>query len=87
MKFIVKYKLNDTHPDIEKKIRELYSKLSPEERFGKMLSLCQTVREIVLSQLPSHLTEQEKRKLLFIKYYEQDFSKERFEVILKNLFP
>lgn len=79
--------MNDTHPDIEKKIRELYSELSPEERFGKMLSLCQTVREIVLSQLPSHLTEQEKRKLLFIKYYERDFSKERFEVILKNIFP
>ena len=78
--------MNDTHPEIEKKLNELYSKLSPQERFEKMLSMCQTVREIILSQMQSELPEKEKRKLLFIKYYEQDFSKEQFEMIVKNLF-
>lgn len=79
--------MNDTHPEIEKKLNELYSKLSPQERFAKMLSMCQTVREIILSQMPVNLSEKERRKLLFIKYYQQDFNGEQFEKILINLFP
>jgi len=79
--------MNDTHPDVEKKLHELYSRLTPEVRFNKMLSICQTAREIVLSQLPKGLSDIEKKKELFKIYYEQDFSKEQFEKILKNLFP
>ncbi|MCY7361449.1 MAG: hypothetical protein LH629_05170 [Ignavibacteria bacterium] len=77
---------NDTHPNIEKKLFELYASLTHEERFNKMLSMCQTAREIVLSQLPAHLSESEKKKELFKIYYQQDFSKEEFEKILKSLF-
>jgi len=54
--------LNDTHPDIEKKLIELYSKLTPEERFNKMLSMCERVRQIIISQMPPGLTEIQKRK-------------------------
>ena len=54
--------LNDTHPDIDKKLHELYDALSPEERFNKMLSMCETVRQIIRSQLPEGLTENERRK-------------------------
>ncbi len=79
--------MNDTHPYIEKKLTELYSKLSPEERFNKMLSMCQTVREIILSQLPEGLSEIEKRKRLFEIYYRQDFPEEEFDKLLKNFFP
>jgi len=79
--------MNDTHPDVEKKLQELYSRLTPEERFNKMLSICQTAREIVLSQLPGGLSDIEKRKQLFKIYYKQDFSKEQFEKILNELFP
>ncbi|MEO8210804.1 MAG: hypothetical protein ABI840_09585 [bacterium] len=78
--------MNDTHPDIDKKLHELYSKLTPEERFNKMLSMCRTVREIMLSQMSPELSEMEKRKKLFIDYYEQDFSKEEFKKILKKIF-
>lgn len=77
----------DTHPEIEKKLFELYSKLSPEERFNKMLSMCQTVREIIVSQFPPGLTELEKRKKLFEIYYRQDFSEKEFEKLLIKLFP
>ncbi len=80
------YKLNDTHPAIEKKLRELYSNLTPGEKFKKMLSLCQTAREIIISQMPDDLSPEEKRKRLFIIYYRQDFSDEEFGKILKNLF-
>lgn len=79
--------MNDTHPDIDKKLTELYSKLSPEDRFNKMLSMCQTVREIIISQLPEGLSETEKRKRLFEIYYRQDFSEEAFEKLLKKFFP
>ena len=86
MKFMKKFELNDTHPEIEKKLRELYLKLTPEEKFKKMLSLCQTAREIVLSQMPQDISPEERRKKLFIAYYKQDFSEEKFEKILKSLF-
>lgn len=79
--------MNDTHPDIDKKLTELYSKLSPEERFKKMLSMCQTVREIIISQFPQGLSETEKRKRLFEIYYRQDFTEEKFEKLLKKIFP
>lgn len=51
-----------------------------------MLSLCQTVREIIISQLPEGMTETDKRKRLFEIYYIQDFSKEEFEKLKSNLF-
>ncbi|MBK6876798.1 MAG: hypothetical protein IPG99_10210 [Ignavibacteria bacterium] len=71
--------MNDTNPKIQSKLDEMYSQLSPEEKFRKMLSMCRTVREIIVSQLPSELSEDERRKRLFEIYYSQDFSKEDFE--------
>jgi hypothetical protein len=52
-----------------------------------MLSMCQTVREIIISQLPEGLPETEKRKRLFEIYYRQDFAEEKFEKLLKIFFP
>jgi hypothetical protein len=57
----------------------MYSQLSPEEKFRKMLSMCRTVRELIISQLPLELSEDERRKRMFEIYYSQDFSKEDFE--------
>ena len=71
--------MNDTNPKAQLKLDEMYSQLSPEEKFRKMLSMCRTVREIIISQLPSELSEDERRKRLFEIYYSQDFSKEDFE--------
>lgn len=79
--------MNYTNPAFEKKLREHYSKLTPQEKFGKMLCLCQTAREIIKSQLSEKLTDQEKRKIMFSIYYKQDFSEEAFEQLLKKIFP
>ena len=79
--------MNDTHPDIEKKLIELYSKLTPEERFNKMLSMCERVRQIIISQMPPGLTEIQKRKKLFEIYYRQDFTEMQFEKLLNKFFP
>ncbi|MDQ3021413.1 MAG: hypothetical protein M3R36_12715 [Bacteroidota bacterium] len=78
--------MNDTHPDIDKKLHELYSKLTPEERFNKMLSMCRTVREIISSQLPPELSDSDKRKKMFEIYYRRDFSEDAFEKLLKRIF-
>ncbi len=78
--------MKDTDAETQRKLEELYSKLTPEERFGKMLSLCRTVREIIISQLPAGLTETEKRKRLFEIYYSQDFTKEDFEKLKAKIF-
>lgn len=79
--------MNDTNPEIQKKIDELYAKLTPEEKFNKMLSMCKTVREIILSQMPETLSEIEKKKRLFKIYYERDFTRESFEKIFSQIFP
>jgi hypothetical protein len=71
--------MNDTNPKAQLKLDEMYSQLSPEEKFRKMLSMCRTVREIIISQLPPDLSEDERRKKLFEIYYSQDFSKEDFQ--------
>lgn len=49
--------------------------------------MCQTIREIIMSQLPEGLSEIEKRKRLFEIYYRQDFPDEEFEKMLKKFFP
>ncbi|MBK9330967.1 MAG: hypothetical protein IPM96_00855 [Ignavibacteria bacterium] len=79
--------MNDTSPEMQRRLDELYLSLTPEESFKKMLSMCSTVREIILSQMPAGLTELEKRKLLFEIYYSQDFSKEEFEKLMGRIFP
>lgn len=79
--------MNDTNPKAQLKLDEMYSQLSPEEKFRKMLSMCRTVREIIISQLPPELSEDERRKKLFEIYYSQDFSKDDFEKWKKILFP
>lgn len=79
--------MNDTNPILQLKLDELYSLLSPEEKFRKMLSMCKTVREIIISQLPLELSEDERRKRMFEIYYSQDFSKEDFEKWKMIVFP
>ncbi len=65
--------MNDTNPEIQLKLGELYSQLSLEEKFKKILCMYKSVREIIISQLPSELTEVEKRMRLFEIYYSQDY--------------
>ncbi len=78
--------MKDTHPDIDKRLQELYARLTHEERFDKMLSMCKTVREIITSQLPEGLSLLEKRKRLFEIYYRNDFSEEEFIRVTKRIF-
>ncbi len=78
--------MNDTYPYIDKKLTELYSKLSPEERFNKMLSMCQTVREIIMSQFPEGLSDIEKRKNYLRYFTGRIFRKKNLRRCLRNFF-
>ncbi|HAY32489.1 MAG TPA: hypothetical protein PK536_06005 [Ignavibacteria bacterium] len=78
--------MNDTSPEMLRKLNGLYLSLTPEESFKKMQSMCSTVREIILSQMPAGLSDLEKRKLLFEIYYRQNFSKEEFEKLKWRMF-
>ncbi|MBE2254943.1 MAG: hypothetical protein IAE65_01995 [Ignavibacteria bacterium] len=51
-----------------------------------MFSLCQTAREIVRSRFPKDMPEKELKKKMFIAYYKQDFSPDKFEKLMKFIF-
>lgn len=78
--------MNDTSPENKKLYDEYFLSLTPEQRFMKMCSLCQTAREIVRSRFPKDMPEKELKKQMFIAYYKDDFSPEEFEKWLKIIF-
>jgi len=63
-----------------------FSKLLPEEKFGRMLSMCKTVRTIIYSRLPDVLNNLEKRRFVFEVYYKNDFSDDDFKKISEMIF-
>lgn len=70
--------MRDTNEKFEKFMIKEYQKLSDTEKFNKMLSLNQTVRQIIISQLPKGLSPLEQKIKLFEIYYKDDFSKEDY---------
>ena len=77
--------MNDTSPWAKKIQDELFAKLSGEERLLMGLEMFETARKIVLSSFPPNLTDDEIRKRLFLRFYENDFSEEEKEKILASL--
>ncbi len=77
--------MNDTSPWAKKIQDELFAKLSGEERLLMGLEMFETARKIVLSSFPPNLTEDEIRKRLFLRFYENDFTEEEKKRILANL--
>jgi len=77
--------MNDTIPEIQDKIDDIYKNKTGEEKLLIALSMFETAREIVISSLPNNLTERELRKALFLRFYGNDFSVDEKEKILSNL--
>ena len=77
--------MNDTSPWAKKIQDELFAKLSGEERLLMGLEMFETARKIVLSSFPPNLSEDEIRKRLFLRFYENDFTEEEKKRILANL--
>jgi hypothetical protein len=77
--------MNDTAPEIEDKIHDIYKNKTGEEKLLIALSMFETARELVISSLPKNLSERELRKALFLRFYGNDFSINEKEKILSNL--
>ena len=61
--------MNDTSPEVERKMREMIMARSGEERFIMGALMFDAAREIVLASLPKDLPDAELRNLLFERIY------------------
>jgi len=77
--------MNDTTPEIESKLAELYKRKSGEEKLLICLKMFETAREIVISSLPKNISERELQKKIFLRFYGNDFS-ENEKVNILNSF-
>lgn len=65
--------MNDTHPKIEKIIREKMSRLSGEERLEMATSMFDCARELVIQSLKNqnpYISEEEVKKEILWRFYE-----------------
>jgi hypothetical protein len=76
--------MNDTAPEIQEKINEIYKNKSGEEKLLIALSMFETARELVISSLPNNLSDKELRKELFLRFYGNDFGAVEKEKILSS---
>ncbi len=80
--------MNDTSPDIEKKLSEMIQKKSPEERALMGSSMYETSRSLVIRAIlednpdisPSALKQE-----LFLKFYSDDFDARSKKEIIQHL--
>jgi len=77
--------MNDTAPEIQDMIDDIYKNKTGEEKLLIALSMFETARELVISSLPNNLSDKELRKELFLRFYGNDFSITEKEKILTNL--
>jgi hypothetical protein len=77
--------MTDTSPEFAQFYFDKIMSLSPKERLRMGSSLYDTAREIVLSSLPENMSETEKKVQLFLRFYENDFTKEQLEKIIKRI--
>jgi len=75
--------MTDTTYEAEKIQSKLFDKMTGEERLKIASDMFDTARTLVLASMNKDLNEMEKRKILFLRFYESDFSKEELEKILK----
>lgn len=61
--------MNDTSPEVERKMREMIMARSGEERFIMGALMFDAAREIILASLPKDLPEAELRSRLFERVY------------------
>ncbi len=75
----------DTTTKAEKIQSELFDKMTGDERMKIASDMFDTARTLVLASLDKNLNDKEKRKALFLRFYENDFSVDEKEKILSNL--
>jgi len=76
--------MNDTTPEIESRLDEIYERKSGEEELLICLKMFETAREIVISSLPKNISERELQKKIFLRFYGNDFSENEKVKILSS---
>jgi len=80
--------MNDTHPDVAIRFRELMMRKSGEQRLLMGCSMYDTAKQIVRSAIYNSrpgITETEMKKEIFLRFYGQDFSQAEKEKFLSSL--
>jgi hypothetical protein len=64
--------MNDTAPEIEEMVRTRLMALSGAERFVMGTRMYEVARRMVLASLPPGLSEQERKRQLFARFYGEE---------------
>jgi hypothetical protein len=75
--------MTDTSPEIEKIYNEMMMKRSNIERFMMGIEMFESAKKIVIASFPKDLSRTEFKEKLFLRFYENDFSKEELEKIIE----
>ena len=76
--------MNDTTPEIESRLDEIYERKSGEEKLLICLKMFETAREIVISSLLKNISERELQKKIFLRFYGNDFGENEKVKILNS---
>ncbi len=77
--------MKDTSDKINKLYHKMLMKKSGEERFLMGISLCETVRKMVLASFPDNINEDEKHMKLLLRYYKNEFPTNEMNKIIANI--
>ena len=76
----------DTHPEIARKIQERISALSGSEKVVMACSMFDFAKELATAQIleaDPRACEQEIRRQIFLRFYEEDFSPEQIAKLFR----
>jgi len=80
--------MNDTHPEMEVRFRNLMMSKTGQQRLLMGCSMYDTAKEIVRSSIYNDhpgITEADMRREIFLRFYRQDFSKTEREKLISAL--
>jgi len=77
--------MNDTLPEAQKYLDELYKKFSGEEKIIMASGMYDATRDIIISSLPPNLSRKEMLTELFLRFYKDDFTEEQIKDILNHI--
>jgi len=80
--------MNDTHPDVAVRYRDLIMSRTGQERLLMGFSMYDTAKRIVLSAIHNRwagLTDAETKKEIFLRFYGQEFSEADRKKLLSAL--
>lgn len=63
--------MEDTTPEVKRKFYEIIMSRSEEERFLMCAEMFESAREMIISEMPQNLTENERKKYIYEKIYDE----------------